>query len=111
MFFMKQHTFTSKEVSLATGATLRRLQWWEQKGLVVAKFIKGHGRSGRCRSYTNAQVKQIKRLVAIRANSTGPLSESAQLLKKKRPVMVIVKPTLIHGVYVVPKAIWKANAA
>jgi phage terminase Nu1 subunit (DNA packaging protein) len=35
MFFMQEKFFTSKEAAQITGCTLRQIQYWREKGIVV----------------------------------------------------------------------------
>jgi phage terminase Nu1 subunit (DNA packaging protein) len=35
MFFMQETFFTSKEAAQITGCTLRQIQYWREKGIVV----------------------------------------------------------------------------
>jgi len=46
MFFMQETFFTSKEAAQITGCTLRQIQYWREKGIVVPVISEtGTGRS------------------------------------------------------------------
>jgi DNA-binding transcriptional MerR regulator len=46
MFFMQEKFFTSKEAAQITGCTLRQIQYWREKGIVVPVISEtGTGRS------------------------------------------------------------------
>jgi DNA-binding transcriptional MerR regulator len=56
---------TTKEVAKRTGATLRQLQWWDERGYVSPKIV------GHSREYTDAQVAIIKRAAILRQAGIG----------------------------------------
>ena len=52
--------FTSREVVALTGITLRQLQWWDERGLVVP------AREGRNRSYSMEDLSEIAVICELR---------------------------------------------
>ena len=57
---------TTKQMAIATGATLRQLQVWDELGFVRAKKRTGPGGAGgKVRMYSPAQIPLVKDLVAL----------------------------------------------
>ncbi len=90
--------YTTLEVSEATGATLRQLQYFDEQGFIVAS--RGWvGKKPNARLYSHEQVRQIQRIMEIRRDF--------QLQWRDIPahgkVRVITGPTEIGGVLIIPK--------
>ncbi len=91
-----------------TGVSLRVIQYLDERGIVVPKRVKGSGGgggSGRIRSYSAQQVNRIRQLQDLRRqHRMHSLKESVAILRMTDgPIMVITKPTFLHGILVVPK--------
>src|SRR5438067_293024 len=57
---------TTKQMAIATGATLRQLQVWDELGFVRAKKRIGHGGAGgKVRMYSPAQIPVVKDFIAL----------------------------------------------
>ena len=55
-----QHRFTSKEVIALTGITLRQLQWWDERGIVVPS------REGHRRLYSMEHLTEVAVICDLR---------------------------------------------
>lgn len=53
-------TYTSSEVARSTGASLRQLQWWDEKSIVIPR------QDGHKREYSQDQVIQIRKMIQLR---------------------------------------------
>jgi DNA-binding transcriptional MerR regulator len=54
------NNLTSKQVAKLTGATLRQLQWWDEKRLVMVRH------DGHSRVYTPEDARRVKTVVDLR---------------------------------------------
>lgn len=87
---------TSNQFSRKSGATLRMLQYWDQRGYLVA------ARKGRNRRYSARQLQLAKKLVAV--SSSGPAIGLKQVTELKfHKVVVVGRPTVIRGTLYIPK--------
>lgn len=91
--------FLSWEVSKSTGASLRQLQWWHERGVVVPRIVK------HSRFYTLDQVEQIRRLVQLRkaGASLHDIRKFKLLTSPWKSVQSIRKPFLLGDVLLIPK--------
>ncbi len=71
--------FTTAEVSVATGATERQLQWWDEQGILSPT------RDGHKRLYSAAQADLVGKLVKLR--SAGMWPRRAIKLLTKHPIV------------------------
>lgn len=98
-------TYTSGQVSAKTGATLRQLQWWDERGILKPLRVKnpGVGR-GKLREYSEEQLQVAYRIMALRRQSSFNFKSKRgqMILKYKGPVQFIKEPTVIGGMLVVP---------
>jgi DNA-binding transcriptional MerR regulator len=82
---MKEKFFSSKEVSLITGCSLRQLQYWREKEVIVP-FIQGTG-TGKTIYYSPAELVEISIMVYLL--SVGLSFEIGQVilsdLREKEP--------------------------
>lgn len=98
--FEAQHgpIFTSNEVSLKTGASLRQLQWWDERNVLKPLFHHSHKRF-----YDAAQLVEIKRLIGLRrAGASLYLCRKLLKLKTWTTVVSARKGVVIGDVLVVP---------
>ncbi len=90
--------YTTNEVSEATGATLRQLQYLDDNGHVVPS--RGWvGKKPNARLYSADQIRQIKRMMDIRSTFRLHLRE----IPPSGKVRIITIPTEINGVLIIPK--------
>jgi DNA-binding transcriptional MerR regulator len=68
---MAERTYSSSEVAALTGATLRQLQWWDERGLIQPRH------DGHARFYTEAQTQEARLAVALKVKGM-----SLQLVRK-----------------------------
>jgi DNA-binding transcriptional MerR regulator len=61
MFFMQETFFTSKEAAQITGCTLRQIQYWREKGIVVP--VIGDTGTGRSIYYSRSNLVELAALV------------------------------------------------
>lgn len=90
---------TSAEVSVFSGATLRQLQWWDERALVSPRIIVHR------KCYTLEQGERCRRLAQLRrAGASLQQIKRFKLLDKAFVSVVGVrKPTLVGDVMVVPR--------
>lgn len=76
---------TTSEFSRATGATLRQLQWWDERRILIPDFHGPHPsrRSGSVRLYSRDQLRMGKLLVRV-SGSGLRMSRFVAGLKKRR---------------------------
>lgn len=75
---MDERTYSSSEVSTLTGATLRQLQWWDERKLVTVRH------EGHRRFYTETDRTAVHLIVRLRAKQI-----SIQAIRKVlRPAML-----------------------
>lgn len=76
---MPERTFTTKEVSKITGASLRQLQWWDERKVIKPR-LEGHDRR-----YTPAQLIQSAVIVALRRKglSLQKIRRALRLLQRE----------------------------
>lgn len=91
---LKPGNYTTKQVSKMTGATLRQLQWWAERGFIHPEHV------GHYRIWTDADVEQIKRWMLIRETSQVSFHD---LPKWDGEIRVLTQPTVIEGVLYIPR--------
>lgn len=93
---------TTLEFARATGATLRQLQYWHEKGILVPTMSPGAGAGGVIREYSKAQVQNGKRLKEM-SDAGLHVSRYAEFLPMAwRTVIALRNPRIIDGVLYVP---------
>ena len=78
---LESATYTSREVAELTGVTLRRLQWWDEQGLVSPM------QSGHRRLYSAFEVQQVVLIKSLRNKGMS--------LRKIRPWLEQLSPRQI----------------
>ena len=89
MFFMQETFFTSKEAAQITGCTLRQIQYWREKGIVVPVISeKGTGRSI---YYSRSNLVELAALVYWLSTgiSFDIACETHKTLKEQEPELFI----------------------
>ena len=89
--------YTTKKVSELTGATPRQLQWWDERKVIVPERKDADRK--RMRFYTIDQVRQVRRLLAIRKDYHIGLKS----IPPHGSVRIITEPTVINDVLVIPR--------
>lgn len=77
--------YTTAEVSEASGATARQLQWWDERGVLEAQH------EGHARHYDAEQLEFAKKLVQLRGAGLS-LRCAVRVLQKHKvqgPVLVV----------------------
>ena len=93
---------TSLEFARATGATLRQLQYWHEKGILVPAMSPGTGARGFIREYSKAHVHKGKRLKEM-SKAGLHVSRYAEFLEMAWQTAVALRdPMIIDGVLYVP---------
>jgi len=89
MFFMQETFFTSKEAAQITGCTLRQIQYWREKGIVVP--VIGDTGTGRSIYYSRSNLMELAALVYWLSTgiSFDIACETLKQLKEKEPELFI----------------------
>ena len=89
MFFMQETFFTSKEAAQITGCTLRQIQYWREKGIVVP-VISETG-TGRSIYYSRSNLVELAALVYWLSTgiSFDIACETLKQLKEEEPELFI----------------------
>jgi DNA-binding transcriptional MerR regulator len=89
MFFMQETFFTSKEAAQITGCTLRQIQYWREKGIVVP-VISDTG-TGRSIYYSRSNLVELAALVYWLSTgiSFDIACETLKRLKEQEPELFI----------------------
>jgi DNA-binding transcriptional MerR regulator len=89
MFFMQEKFFTSKEAAQITGCTLRQIQYWREKGIVVP-VISDTG-TGRSIYYSRSNLVELAALVYWLSTgiSFDIACETLKQLKEQEPELFI----------------------
>ena len=89
MFFMQEKFFTSKEAAQITGCTLRQIQYWREKGIVVP--VIGDTGTGRSIYYSRPNLVELAALVYWLSTgiSFDIACETLKQLKEQEPELFI----------------------
>jgi DNA-binding transcriptional MerR regulator len=89
MFFMQEKFFTSKEAAQITGCTLRQIQYWREKGIVVP-VISDTG-TGRSIYYSRSNLVELAAMVYWLSTgiSFDIACETLKQLKEQEPELFI----------------------
>ena len=89
MFFMQETFFTSKEAAQITGCTLRQIQYWREKGIVVP--VIGDTGTGRSIYYSRSNLVELAALVYWLSTgiSFDIACETLKRLKEQEPELFI----------------------
>ena len=89
MFFMQEKFFTSKEAAQITGCTLRQIQYWREKGIVVP--VIGDTGTGRSIYYSRSNLMELAALVYWLSTgiSFDIACETHKTLKEQEPELFI----------------------
>jgi DNA-binding transcriptional MerR regulator len=89
MFFMQETFFTSKEAAQITGCTLRQIQYWREKGIVVP--VIGDTGTGRSIYYSRSNLMELAALVYWLSTgiSFDIACETLKQLKEQEPELFI----------------------
>jgi len=89
MFFMQEKFFTSKEAAQITGCTLRQIQYWREKGIVVP--VIGDTGTGRSIYYSRSNLVELAALVYWLSTgiSFDIACETHKTLKEQEPELFI----------------------
>ena len=89
MFFMQETFFTSKEAAQITGCTLRQIQYWREKGIVVP--VIGDTGTGRSIYYSRPNLVELAALVYWLSTgiSFDIACETLKQLKEQEPELFI----------------------
>ena len=89
MFFMQETFFTSKEAAQITGCTLRQIQYWREKGIVVP--VIGDTGTGRSIYYSRSNLVELAALVYWLSTgiSFDIACETHKTLKEQEPELFI----------------------
>jgi DNA-binding transcriptional MerR regulator len=89
MFFMQEKFFTSKEAAQITGCTLRQIQYWREKGIVVP--VIGDTGTGRSIYYSRSNLVELAALVYWLSTgiSFDIACETLKQLKEQEPELFI----------------------
>lgn len=77
--------YRSMEVVAMTGATLRQLQWWDERRVLRPDNRRDHSsfyKTGHARLYTEEQVRIIDWVVLLRQNWSGQMKKTVALAKR-----------------------------
>jgi DNA-binding transcriptional MerR regulator len=96
---MPDKYMTTAEVAAFSGATLRQLQWWDERGILRPERIELHSRL-----YTQEAAARARKLAILRAAgaSLQEIRRYKLLEKGFESATRVDKPTLIAGVMVIP---------
>jgi DNA-binding transcriptional MerR regulator len=90
---MMERMLKTHEVSNATGASLRQLQWWDERGILKADVVEGHARL-----YSAETVARAKRLTQLRrAGASLQQIRRLKLLSLDFDTVVRVSRTTLIG--------------
>ena len=92
----RQRWYTTAEVNQITGATLRQLQWWDEKGVLRAS--RGDG----LRRYTFRQVRDADKLRRLSRAGIPPRKAKRYMAMDWDLVVRLKEPAVVAGVLVVP---------
>ncbi len=87
----KGEGFSSEEVAKATGATLRQLQWWDERGIIKPWF----GLIEHKRLYSEPQLVTIRRMVQLRNAGVSPAKIPPLLQLEWDTVQPLDRPMVI----------------
>lgn len=90
MFFMQETFFTSKEAAQITGCTLRQIQYWREKGIVVP-VISDTG-TGRSIYYSRSNLVELAAMVYWLSTgiSFDIACETLKRLKEQEPESILL---------------------
>ncbi len=86
----QENAVTTKEFAAETGATLRQLQWWDERGIIVPEF---HGHR---RFWDRRDIPYIRRVVALSGFGI-PLNRIKPLADLKFSGVHIVNSPIVIG--------------
>ena len=102
---MIRELLTTKQASKLSGATLRQLQWWDEKGMLIPKVkgTPGDPKNGNGRWYTGKQVETAKKLALLSKAGVQVRFAEKYLRKHWDKAIRITGPVIVHDTLVVPK--------
>lgn len=87
---------TTRELSEASGATLRQIQWWDEQGFLKCSFL------GRIRRWRKADVARARRLKMLSRAGIQPNRAEEYLALPFRDVVRLEKPVLLGSTLYIP---------
>ncbi len=92
-----EHLYSTREAAVRTGCTLRQLQWWDEKRLMVPERAYGDHR----RAYSEADIKRLKNI--SRLKRCGVSLQAVRSILKTKAFQGDMRFLLIEG-----KRVWES---
>lgn len=90
--------FSAAEVSIATGASLRQLQWWDERKVIEPVW----GIVGHSRLYSPRQVEDVRRLMILRRAGVSLRRARPLISEPWQTIRRLKGPTVVGDVLMVP---------